>query len=103
MLPTQKVLSLGVINGRNIWKTNLNKTLDWLEPIAQKLGDRLWISPSCSLLHSPVDLNNEQKLDKAIQNWLAFGIQKLVELKILDKALNECRQSVSEELAIKMG
>ncbi len=102
LLPTQKVLSLGVINGRNIWKTNLNKTLDWLEPIAQKLGDRLWISPSCSLLHSPVDLNNEQKLDKAIQNWLAFGIQKLVELKILAKALNDGRQSVSEELAINL-
>jgi len=100
LLPTQKVLSLGVINGRNIWKTDLNKTLDWLEPIAQKLADKLWIAPSCSLLHSPVDLDSEQKLDKQIQNWLAFSVQKLAELEVLAKALNTGRQSVSEQLAL---
>jgi 5-methyltetrahydropteroyltriglutamate--homocysteine methyltransferase len=99
LLPTQKVLSLGVVNGRNIWKTDLNKTLNWLEPIAQKLGDKLWIAPSCSLLHSPVDLNSEQKLDKQIQNWLAFSVQKLAELEVLAQALNSGRKSVSEQLA----
>jgi 5-methyltetrahydropteroyltriglutamate--homocysteine methyltransferase len=51
-----KVLSLGVINGRNIWKTDLNAVLDWLEPLAARLGERLWMAPSCSLLHVPVDL-----------------------------------------------
>ena len=99
LLSIQKVLSLGVINGRNIWKTDLNKTLDWLEPIAQKLGDKLWIAPSCSLLHSPVDLTSEKKLDQEIQNWLAFSVQKLAELEVLAKALNAGRQSVSEQLA----
>lgn len=100
LLSTQKVLSLGVINGRNIWKTDLNKTLDWLEPVAKKLGDNLWIAPSCSLLHSPLDLNSEQKLDKEIQNWLAFSVQKLAELDVLAKAINSGRQSVSEQLAL---
>ncbi|MBE0595154.1 MAG: 5-methyltetrahydropteroyltriglutamate--homocysteine S-methyltransferase, partial [Gemmatimonadales bacterium] len=56
LMPEHKVLSLGVINGRNIWKTDLGAALDWLEPLAGRLGDRLWIAPSCSLLHVPVDL-----------------------------------------------
>ncbi len=99
ILPQDKVLSLGVINGRNIWKTDLNTLLDWLEPLAKQLGDRLWIAPSCSLLHVPVDLTSEQKLDAEIQSWLAFALQKLDELKILATALREGRTAVKSELA----
>ena len=98
LLPAHKVLSLGVINGRNIWKTDLNTTLDWLEPLAQQLGPRLWIAPSCSLLHVPVDLASEQKLDAEILSWLAFARQKLVELQVLAQALNQGRESVREAL-----
>jgi 5-methyltetrahydropteroyltriglutamate--homocysteine methyltransferase len=98
-LPTHKVLSVGAIDGRNIWKTDLNATLDWLEPIAEKLGDRLWIAPSCSLLHVPVDLDSEQKLDADIRSWLAFAKQKLAELSLLGKAINEGRAAVAHELA----
>jgi len=98
-LPNDRVLSIGVINGRNIWKTNLSETLDWLEPIQQLLKDRLWLAPSCSLLHVPVDLNSEQKLNIEIQSWLAFAVQKLAELKILANALNYGRDSVAQELA----
>jgi 5-methyltetrahydropteroyltriglutamate--homocysteine methyltransferase len=97
-LPTDKVLSLGVINGRNVWKTDLNATLDWLEPIHRSLQTRLWIAPSCSLLHVPVDLNSERKLDAEILSWLAFALQKLDELQTLAKALNSGRQSVKEAL-----
>jgi 5-methyltetrahydropteroyltriglutamate--homocysteine methyltransferase len=99
LLPAHKVLSLGVINGRNIWKTDLNAALDWLEPIAEGLGERLWIAPSCSLLHVPVDLANEEKLDIEIKSWLAFALQKLDELKVLGTALNQGRNSVKAELA----
>jgi len=98
-LPQDRVISLGVINGRNIWKTDLAATLDWLEPIATQLGQRLWIAPSCSLLHVPVDLDSEQKLDGEIKSWLAFAIQKLAELKVLAAALNTGRDSVAAELA----
>ena len=98
LLPAHKVLSLGVINGRNIWKTDLTTTLDWLEPLAQQLGQRLWIAPSCSLLHVPVDLASEQKLDTEILSWLAFARQKLAELQVLAQALNEGRQAVREAL-----
>jgi 5-methyltetrahydropteroyltriglutamate--homocysteine methyltransferase len=99
LLPSHKVLSLGVVNGRNIWKTDLGATLDWLEPHAERLGDRLWIAPSCSLLHVPVDLASEQKLDAEIKSWLAYALQKLDELKVLAKALNQGRAAVAAELA----
>jgi 5-methyltetrahydropteroyltriglutamate--homocysteine methyltransferase len=97
-LPTHKILSLGVVNGRNIWKTDLTETLDWLEPIHHRLQTRLWLAPSCSLLHVPVDLDSEQQLDTDIQSWLAFAVQKLEEIDCLAKALNQGRQLVQQIL-----
>ncbi|ACT47875.1 5-methyltetrahydropteroyltriglutamate--homocysteine S-methyltransferase [Methylotenera mobilis] len=99
MLPSHMVLSIGVINGRNIWKTDLTATLDWLEPLAERLMDRLWIAPSCSLLHVPVDLDSEENIDSDIKSWLAFAQQKLEELHILSIALNQGREAVREQLA----
>ena len=99
MLPGNKVLSLGVVDGRNIWKTDLGAVLDWVEPIAQALGDRLWIAPSCSLLHVPVDLASEEKLDADVKSWLAFALQKLDEITVLATALNHGRDTVRAELA----
>ncbi|WP_322049389.1 5-methyltetrahydropteroyltriglutamate--homocysteine S-methyltransferase [Paraburkholderia sp. J67] len=98
-LPAQSVLSVGAINGRNIWKTDLTAALEWLEPLAQQLGDRLWIAPSCSLLHVPVDLASEDKLDGEIRAWLAFALQKLDEVKVLATALNQGRDQVAAELS----
>ena len=98
-LPAQRVLSVGAVNGRNIWKTDLNAVLEWLEPLAKQLGDRLWIAPSCSLLHVPVDLASEGKLDAQMRSWLAFALQKLDEVKLLATALNEGRDKVATELA----
>ena len=92
-LDDNKVLSVGIIDGRNIWKTDLNKCLLDLKQPLQQLGDRLWLAPSCSLLHTPVDLNSEQKLDEELKNWLAFSIQKLDELKVLADALQGKDQS----------
>lgn len=97
-LPPHKILSLGVIDGRNIWKTDLSKLLDWLEPIHERLQDRLWLAPSCSLLHVPVDLDLESGLDKDISHWLAFAVQKLQELALLADAINHGRDSVQAEL-----
>ncbi|KHK54406.1 5-methyltetrahydropteroyltriglutamate--homocysteine methyltransferase [Ralstonia sp. A12] len=98
-LPADRVVSLGVINGRNIWKTDLNGVLDWLEPVAAQLGDRLWIAPSCSLLHVPVDLSSEQKLDADVKSWLAFALQKLDELKVLAVALRQGRDAAKDALS----
>ncbi|HRK86922.1 MAG TPA: 5-methyltetrahydropteroyltriglutamate--homocysteine S-methyltransferase [Alcaligenes faecalis] len=98
-LPAYKVLSLGVINGRNIWKTDLTAVLDWVEPLARQLGGRLWIAPSCSLLHVPVDLDSEQLLDADVKSWLAFALQKLDELRVLGRALRDGRAAVQGALA----
>ncbi|WP_119394069.1 5-methyltetrahydropteroyltriglutamate--homocysteine S-methyltransferase [Salinibius halmophilus] len=98
-LPSHKVLSVGIINGRNIWKTDLAQALDTLEPIAHRLKERLWIAPSCSLLHVPVDLDSETDFDPEVFQWLAFAKQKLAELAVLGQALNNGRDSVREALA----
>ncbi|MDB5851153.1 MAG: 5-methyltetrahydropteroyltriglutamate--homocysteine S-methyltransferase [Rhodoferax sp.] len=99
LLPPHKVLSLGVVDGRNIWKTDLNAVLDWVEPIAARLGDLLWIAPTCSLLHVPVDLASEARLDPEVKPWLAYALQKLDELQLLATALNQGRAAVKDELA----
>ncbi len=98
-LRADQVLSLGVLSGRNIWRADLESILDYLEPIHAELGDRLWLAPSCSLLHVPVDLAGETKLDPEIASWLAFAQQKLDELRTLGTALNRGRQAVRDELA----
>ncbi|MFT5171705.1 MAG: 5-methyltetrahydropteroyltriglutamate--homocysteine methyltransferase [Candidatus Marinamargulisbacteria bacterium] len=98
-LPADKTLSLGVVDGRNIWKADLIEALDWLEPIHERLKDRLWIAPSCSLLHVPVDLGLETKLDQTFKNWLAFAHQKLEEVRCLGVALNEGRNAIKEGLS----
>lgn len=92
-LPTYKVLSLGVVNGRNVWRADLDKTLAILKQAAERLGDRLWVAPSCSLLHSPVDLFREDKLDDELKSWLAFAVQKCQEVAVLTKAINQPQAS----------
>ncbi|URJ28165.1 5-methyltetrahydropteroyltriglutamate--homocysteine S-methyltransferase [Candidatus Blochmannia vicinus (nom. nud.)] len=85
-LPKHWILSAGVINGRNIWKTNLHYWFKKLSPLVEKR--KIWIGSSCSLLHSPIDLNIEKKLDKHITEWFAFALQKCSEIKMLCTALN---------------
>ncbi|KAE9526018.1 5-methyltetrahydropteroyltriglutamate--homocysteine S-methyltransferase [Testudinibacter aquarius] len=94
-----KVLSLGVIDGRNIWRANLNQVLDVVEPLKAKLGENLWIAPSCSLLHTPFDLEVETQLDSDLYSWLAFSLQKIQELNVIKQALTNGRDSVKTELA----
>ncbi|MCU7876923.1 MAG: 5-methyltetrahydropteroyltriglutamate--homocysteine S-methyltransferase [Candidatus Thiodiazotropha sp. (ex Lucinoma borealis)] len=97
-LPKHKILSLGIIDGRNIWKSDLNELLDWLEPIHCRLYDRLWLAPSCSLLHVPIELESEDQLDPEIRSWLSFANQKLDELSTIATALNHGRKAVATAL-----
>ena len=93
------VLSLGVIDGRNVWRADLPALLDRLEPVIARRGaDRIVLAPSCSLLHTPIDLALETALDPEVRQWLAFAVQKIEELAILAKALNHGRASVAAEL-----
>lgn len=97
--PENKVLSVGLIDGRNVWRANLREVIELLAPVATQLGNNLWIAPSCSLLHSPQDLSIEEKLNPEIRNWLAFAAQKLQELGIIKQALAHGKDSVQEALA----
>jgi 5-methyltetrahydropteroyltriglutamate--homocysteine methyltransferase len=95
--PRTLLLSLGVIDGRNVWRADLEALLDRIEPVAATRD--LILAPSCSLLHVPVDLANEPKLDEEVKQWLAFAVQKIEELAILKRALNKGRASVAAALA----
>ena len=88
-LPAYKVLSLGVVNGRNVWRCDLQNALATLRHAHERLGDRLWVAPSCSLLHSPVDLGREDQLDAELKSWLAFAVQKCEEVAVLAQAVSE--------------
>lgn len=92
-LPKNWVLSAGVINGRNIWKTNLYNWFKKLYPISQQRT--IWIGSSCSLLHSPINLMSEDKLDNDKKQWLAFAIQKCSEIKMLCTALSKKMKNIS--------
>ncbi|WP_346206282.1 5-methyltetrahydropteroyltriglutamate--homocysteine S-methyltransferase [Aeromonas salmonicida] len=87
-LPAQWVLSAGVINGRNVWRANLAKLAPTLKALKEKLGERLWVASSCSLLHSPVDLTLEHELDPQTRSWFAFALQKCYELGLLSDYLD---------------
>ena len=97
--PADKVLSLGVVDGRNVWRTDLDAALALVQPAHRQLGHRLWVAPSCSLLHTPVDLSQETELDAELKSWLAFSVQKLDEVAILGRALDQGVESVATELA----
>lgn len=84
-----KVLSLGVIDGRNIWRTDLNAAYAQVQPLVQRLGERLWLGTSCSLLHVPYDVSAEQALPHDLQQWLSFAWQKTEEGCLLRDALQD--------------
>ncbi|MGF1720532.1 5-methyltetrahydropteroyltriglutamate--homocysteine S-methyltransferase [Vibrio kyushuensis] len=87
-LPQDWVLSAGVINGRNVWRADLSALIERLEPVKVQLGERLWIGTSCSLLHSPVDLELESDLSEDVRSWFAFAKQKVDEVTLLAAALD---------------
>lgn len=97
-LKHQQVLSVGIIDGRNVWKTDLNAALDFLQPIAEIRGENLWLAPSCSLLHVPVNLAVETDINSEVKDWLAFAVQKLQELSVLGDALNFGAHKVTTQL-----
>ncbi|WP_085693880.1 MULTISPECIES: 5-methyltetrahydropteroyltriglutamate--homocysteine S-methyltransferase [unclassified Pseudomonas] len=88
-LPTYKILSVGLVNGRNVWRCELEQALAQLQTAQERFGDNLWVSSSCSLLHSPVDVGREDELDPELKRWLAFAVQKCSEIAVLRDALND--------------
>ncbi|HEY8894146.1 MAG TPA: 5-methyltetrahydropteroyltriglutamate--homocysteine S-methyltransferase [Niastella sp.] len=86
VIPPKMSLSLGVVDGRNIWKNDYSRSLALIEKARVAIGeDRIMLAPSCSLLHSPVDLDGEINIDAEVKNWMAFAKQKLDEVCALKK------------------
>lgn len=96
-LPKEWLLSLGVINGRNVWRADLSRWFERLQPLVNSRP--LWIGSSCSLLHSPIDLSEETRLDAEVKSWFAFALQKCAELALLTQALNAPTEAKLAELA----
>ncbi len=97
-LPSHKVLSVGIVDGRNIWRTDPDEALARLRPVADKHRGELWLAPSCSLLHVPFSLAGEQRLDADVKSWLAFASEKLDELQLLRAVLDGDEASVAPAL-----
>ncbi|MHA6799818.1 5-methyltetrahydropteroyltriglutamate--homocysteine S-methyltransferase [Bounagaea algeriensis] len=93
-----KSVVAGLVDGRNIWRTDLDRALETAERLRGSAGE-LAVGTSCSLLHVPYDVDAETELDSQVRSWLAFAEQKLGEVVTLHRALHEGRDSVSRELA----
>src|SRR5690606_16784483 len=88
VIPDHLILSVGVVDGRNVWKNDYEKSLVLISKAVEKLGsERVIVAPSCSLLHSPIDLDLETQLDPEIKNWMAFARQKLNEVSELKQII----------------
>ncbi len=96
-LPQEWLLSLGVINGRNVWRADLSHWFERLQPLVNSRP--LWLGSSCSLLHSPIDLSEETRLDAEVKSWFAFALQKCAELALLTQTLNAPSEAKLAELA----
>ncbi|MBW8844085.1 MAG: 5-methyltetrahydropteroyltriglutamate--homocysteine S-methyltransferase [Burkholderiales bacterium] len=98
-LPAERELSVGIIDGRNIWRSDLDHALQLLGQARELRGGRLWVAASCSLLHVPFSLRHDPALDTELQGWLAGAVEKLDELRVLKRALWGDDAGVSRGLA----
>ena len=99
-VPSDTALSLGVIDGRNVWRADLDAIADPVQQAVDALGsDRVMVGPSCSLLHVPVDLSTEEGLDEDVEPWLAFATQKLDEIVALKQIANRNAADAQDLLA----
>lgn len=98
--PADKILSLGVVNGRNVWRNDLSASFAQIEQAIAKLGkERVWVASSCSLLFSPYDLDIETDLDPTLKSWMAYAKQKLGEIGTLAKAAKDGKAAVAAVFA----
>lgn len=96
-LPRDRFLSAGVVDGRNVWRTDLDTALGLLRHAADVVGsEQIFVAPSCSLLHCPADLSLEKRLDPELRSWLSFATDKLREIQALTQALNTGDASLEE-------
>ena len=94
-----KTLSVGIVDGRNIWKNDLSNSLDFIEKAVSKLGsDKVFVAGSSSLLHTPVDLDSETQMDEQLKSWMAYATQKIDEIATIAKGANEGCDAIAAEI-----
>lgn len=99
-LSSTQILSVGIVNGRNIWKANLSKAIEFVKTAIEKVGaERVVVATSSSLLHTPVTLANEKKISAEIKDWFAFATEKVTEVVVIAKAVTDGVDSVADILA----
>ncbi|MEK8033100.1 5-methyltetrahydropteroyltriglutamate--homocysteine S-methyltransferase [Ideonella sp. DXS29W] len=98
-LPLDRELSVGIVDGRNVWRTDLDAALGQLRTALERRGGRLWLAPSCSLLHVPFSLSDDTALDEELRRWVAGAREKLAELQCLKRALLKGDAAVASDLA----
>ena len=97
--PADKLLGAGVIDGKNIWLSDLTKKIELIESIKKHVSeDQIWLQPSCSLLHVPVTVRNETALESGVKEALAFADEKLEEITLLVKGNNQGKQAIAEKV-----
>ena len=95
---SDKNLVAGVIDGRNIWKSNISKTVELLEKISTTMPkDRVMVSSSCSLLHTPFTLKYEENMDSELKSWLSYAVEKLDEVVLISKIFSDEELSYREK------
>jgi 5-methyltetrahydropteroyltriglutamate--homocysteine methyltransferase len=100
IVKSDKILIAGIVDGRNIWKNNIDSSLELLTKIAKSVKkENLLISSSCSFLHVPFSIKYEEKMDKQIKNWLSYGIEKLDELSLISKIFFDGTDSLNDKQA----
>ena len=86
LVEAEKVIGIGIVNGRNVWVNDIRESVKFLEGIAEAYDkDKILVGSSCSLLHVPFTLKYEEKMDSDIKSWLSYAVEKLNEIKIIDK------------------
>ena len=95
-----KAVVAGVVSGRNIWRTDLNRAMETLEQLRERLpeGTPITVATSTSLQHVPHDVERETAIDPEIRSWLAFADQKVGEVITLAKGLSQGRDAIAAEL-----
>jgi 5-methyltetrahydropteroyltriglutamate--homocysteine methyltransferase len=94
---TDQTLFAGIVDGRGVWIADLEHSLDLLEGLRDRCA-QLVVSTSCSLLHTPIDIDAESGLDDELRSWMAFAKQKVGEVATLARGLGEGREAIAGEL-----
>ncbi|KAH0998214.1 5-methyltetrahydropteroyltriglutamate--homocysteine S-methyltransferase [Candidatus Tremblaya phenacola] len=99
--PSDKVLSVGIVSGRDVWKNDLKRSIHRVERLRSKIRSELWVSTSCPLLHVPCDLSTEGRISESLKRKLSFGVQKIQEAVAIKEHLTNQNSNIATSVLVK--